>query len=293
MKTEGYSIKDLETLSGIKAHTIRIWEKRYELLNPERTDTNIRYYTDDDLRRILNVALLVRKGYKISKVAKWEADEIRDTVVEVSKTNSSEEDYIERLLLYMVNFDNVSFYNLLSEIMEHYQMEDTIYKVAFPLFERIGTYWQVGSIFPAQEHYVTHIIRQKIITAIDKVGLKNTRGKTILFFLPENELHELSLLFYSYLAHQSGYNVIYLGQFVPFDDLKKLQSHVDVDFVFTAFINSKGKEELEKYLTDLKALFDRQKIFITGWQVNHLQPALPRNVKSVKDHKEFKKYFGA
>jgi DNA-binding transcriptional MerR regulator len=292
MKTDGYSIKDLETLSGIKAHTIRIWEKRYELLNPQRTETNIRYYTDDDLRRILNVSLLVRHGFKISKVAKWESDEIRDTVVQVTKSKSSEDDYIERLLLYMVNFDNKRFYKLLGEIEENYDLEDTIYNVAFPLFERIGTFWQVGSIFPAQEHYVTHIMRQKIIAAIDKIGLNDTRDKTILFFLPENELHELSLLFYSYLAHKSGFNVIYLGQFVPFEDLKKLQSHVEVDFVFTAFINSKGKEDIEKYLVALKALFEKQKIFITGWQVNHLQPALPRNVKTVKDYKEFKKYLG-
>lgn len=292
MKAEGYSIKDLETLSGIKAHTIRIWEKRYTLLNPERTPTNIRYYTDDDLRRILNVSLLVRSGFKISKVAQLNQQEIRDAVVSVSKSKSNEYDYIERLLLYMVNFDNHRFYELLSEIQKNYEMEDFVFKVAFPLFERIGTYWQVGSIFPAQEHYVTHIIRQKIIAEIDKVGLNDKRGKTILFFLPEKELHELSLLFYSYLAQKSGFNVIYLGQFVPFEDLKKLQSHVDVDFVFTAFINSKAKEELEDYLIKLKTLFEKQKLFITGWQVNHLQPTLPRNVKTIKNHKEFKKYFG-
>ncbi len=292
MKLQGYSIKDLENLSGIKAHTIRIWEKRYDLLIPQRTDTNIRYYTDDDLRRILNVALLVKSGYKISKVAKWDEDRIKETVLEVSKGKNTDEGYIERLLLCMVNFDNAGFFELINEILEKYGVEEACFKVTFSMFERVGTLWQVGSIFPAQEHYVTHIVRQKLIAEIDKVGLNNSRGQTMLLFLPENELHELSLLFYSYLAHKSGFNVIYLGQFVPLADLKKLQAHVSIDFIFTAFINSLSKEDLENYLVELKAIFDQQKIFITGWQVNNLHPTLPRNVKTVKDYKEFRKYLG-
>ncbi|WP_346859946.1 MerR family transcriptional regulator [uncultured Draconibacterium sp.] len=292
MKPEGYSIKDLEVLSGIKAHTIRIWEKRYNLLIPERTETNIRYYTDEDLRRILNVSLLVKGGFKISKVAGWEEKKIKETVLEVSTNKNSEEAYVDRLMLNMVNFDNIAFSRLLTEIQQRYELEDTIHKVVFPLFERIGMYWQVGSIFPAQEHYVTHIVRQKLIAEIDKIGINNKRGQTMLFFLPENEMHELSLLYYSYLASKSGFNVIYLGQFVPFDDLAKLQLHVEIDVVFTAFINSKSKEDIEQYLIDLKGLFQKQKIYVTGWQINMHRPELPRNVKTVKDYKEFRKYIG-
>lgn len=292
MKTEGYSIKDLETLSGIKAHTIRIWEKRYDLLKPERTDTNIRYYTDDDLKRMLNVSLLVRNGYKISKVAAWQEDDIKQTVLDVAKTKKSEEGYIDRLLLFMVNFDNLGFTALVNEIIEKYGIEEAIQSVFFALFERIGTYWQVGSIFPAQEHYITSFIRQKLIAAIDALGVNNSKGKTILFYLPEEELHELSLLFYSYLAANSGYNVIYLGQFVPFDDLEKIRSHVELDFIFTAFISPIQKEDLEKYLERLKDLYQQTKVFITGWQVKEHAPKLPRNFKVVKDYREFKKYLG-
>lgn len=292
MKPQGYSIKDLENLSGIKAHTIRIWEKRYELLNPERTDTNIRFYTDDDLRRILNVSLLVKNGFKISKVSKWDGEEIKDTVLEVSKSKKNEDSYIDRLMLCMVNFDNIGFHEIVNEIIEDYGIEDFISKVAFSLFERIGTFWQVGTIFPAQEHYVTHIIRQKLIAEIDKVSLNNSRGQTMLFFLPENEMHELSLLFYSYLAHKSGFNVIYLGQFVPIEDLSKIQVHTQIDYVFTSFINSMPKEELENYLVRLKSMFEKQKVFITGWQIKNQQPATPRNVKTVKDYKEFNRFLG-
>lgn len=290
MKTPGYSIKDLEVLSGIKAHTIRIWEKRYELLKPARTDTNIRYYDDDDLRKILNVALLVKNGYKISKVSKMKDEVVRDKVLEVTRSNTSEGDYVDRLLLHMINFDNISFSRLTDETIASLGLEDAVSKIFFDFFVKIGTYWQVGSVFPAQEHYVTHIIRQKLIAEINKLGVENERDASVLFFLPESELHELSLLFYSYLARKMGYNVIYLGQFVPFEDLIKIQEKIKVDFVFTAFINSISKEDLEKYLVDLKNLFVKQKVFITGWQLHIHNPELPRNVKIVKDYKEFKKY---
>ncbi|MFW6371061.1 MAG: MerR family transcriptional regulator [Bacteroidota bacterium] len=290
MKNLGYSIKDLEVLSGIKAHTIRIWEKRYNLLVPERTETNIRYYSDDDLRRMLNVSLLVRNGYKISKVARWDEEAINNAVLEVSQTKTSESDYIDRLILYMINFDNISFYNLITRIIEEKGIEEATSKVFFEFFIKVGIYWQVGSIFPAQEHYVTNIFRQKIISEIDKSGITNKRNQNILFFLPDKELHELSLLFYHYLAQQLGYHVIYLGQFVPWDDLVKIQNQVKIDYVFTAFINSIAKEDLENYLESLKELFGDQKIFITGWQLQLHQPAIPRNVKIVKDYREFKKY---
>ncbi|WP_319481624.1 MerR family transcriptional regulator [uncultured Draconibacterium sp.] len=292
MRTEGYSIKDLETLSGIKAHTIRIWEKRYDLLKPERTDTNIRYYTDDDLKRMLNVSLLVRNGYKISKVAAWQEDDIKKTVLDVAKTKKSEEGYVDQLLLFMVNFDNLGFTALINEIIEKYGIEEAMQNIFFALFERIGTFWQVGSIFPAQEHYITNFIRRKLIAAIDAIGITNSKEKTILFYLPEEELHELSLLFYSYLAAKLGYNVIYLGQFVPFDDLEKLRSHVELDFIFTAFISPVLKENLEIYLEKLKELYQHQKVFITGWQIKEHAPKLPRNFKVVKDYREFKKYLG-
>ncbi|MGE0021582.1 MAG: MerR family transcriptional regulator [Draconibacterium sp.] len=292
MKTEGYSIKDLEILSGVKAHTIRIWEKRYHLLVPGRTDTNIRYYSDDDLRRILNISLLVKNKFKISKVAQWNDSQIKTTVLEITGKSTAESDYIDQLILYMLNFDTIGFYRLITEIVKEKGIEDAVAKVFFTLFERIGTYWLVGTIFPAQEHYVTNIIRQKLITEIDKLGVEPGREATILFYLPDGELHEMSLLFYSYLARKMGYNVIYLGQYVPFEDLTKISVHTRIDYVFTAFINSVPKDELEEYLVNLKEVFQHQKVFITGWQLQLHMPQLPRSVKIVKDYREFKKFLG-
>ncbi len=290
MKAEGYSIKDLEVLSGVKAHTIRIWEKRYHLLKPSRTDTNIRFYDDIDLRKIINVSLLVNNGTKISKVARFDDVTMKESVLEITRKNTSEQDYIERLILHMLNFDNIGFYNLVDEIITKKGLEESFTKVFFALFERIGIYWQVGSIFPAQEHYVTSILRQKLIAETDKLGFVNLNGMTVLFFLPDGELHEMSLLFYAYLAKKYGYNIIYLGQFVPFDDLVKVSAHIKIDYVFSAFINPLLKADLENYLVKLKETFNQQKVFITGWQIQQLSPELPRSVKVVKDYKDFKKY---
>ena len=290
MQETSYSIKDLEVLSGIKAHTIRIWEKRYNLLKPQRTDTNIRFYTDDDLRKILNVSLLVRHGFKISKVAQWNDEKIREAILELTESGNSESDYVDQLLMYMINFDDSGFTRVTNEVIEKMGMEEAISKVFFKLFVGIGTFWQVGSIFPAQEHFVTNIFRQKLIVEIDKLELNNGKDATILFYLPENEYHEISLLFYSYLAHKYGYHVIYLGQTVPFDDLKKLAAQVQIDYVFSAFIHSVEQEELENYLNELKDLFSHQKIFITGGQIQQFNPQLPRNMKVIKDYHDFKKY---
>ena len=290
MKGASYSIKDLEILSGIKAHTIRIWEKRYNLLVPDRTDTNIRYYSDNDLRKILNVSLLVRNGYRISRVAAWNEKKVADTVLEVSESKTSKNDYIERLMLLVINFDQSDFSRLTDEIIRQMGLEEAVPQVFFNLFARIGIYWQVGSVFPAQEHFVTYLFRQKLIGEIEKMGEDAPKGKTILFFLMENELHELSLLYYAYLARKYGYQVIYLGQSVPFSDLKKVSLQLKTDYVFSAFVNSIQKEDLESYLEDLKNVFDHHKIFITGGQVQFHTPELPRNVKVVKDFHDFKKY---
>ena len=293
MKETGYSIRDLEVLSGIKMHTIRIWEKRYNLLTPNRTDTNIRWYGDEDLKRLLNISMLTQNGYKISKIAEWNENLIREKVLNITEGKNSYSDYIERFMLLIVQMDTIGFEKLLNEVLQQQDIEEAFFNIFFSLFERIGTYWQVGSIFPAQEHFVSSLFRQKIIAAIDRLPISKKRNSTMLFFTHEEELHEMALLFYSYLAKKSGFNIFYLGQAVPFSDLEKISQTKQVDFVFTTFINSMPKAELEDYLARLKNCFPKQKIFISGHQVQLSQPTLPRNIKTVKDHREFRKYLGS
>lgn len=292
MKTSGYSIKDLEVLSGIKAHTIRIWEKRYDLLEPERTDTNIRFYNDNDLKRMLNISMLVKNGYKISKVSRWSDEKLKDAILDITTVKKNESNYIDQLILYTINFDNDGFSKMADQIIQDIGIEEAVSNVFFDFFVKIGTYWQVGTIFPAQEHYVSCIFRQKLIAATEHLKVDAGKNMTILFFLAEHEMHEMSLLFYAYFAKKKGYRLIYLGQFVPFDDLKLIRDKIQTDYLFTAFINAVSKDDLQQYLTDLKNLFDKQKIFITGRQLEIHQPELPRNTKIIRDYRDFQKYLG-
>jgi len=287
MRERIYSIKDLEVMSGIKAHTIRIWEKRYNLLEPDRTDTNIRLYSDADLRKLLNVSFLVNRGYKISKVSTWNDEKISAEILKQQHENADITTYLERMTVYMVNFDGHSFTNITDEIIKRFGFDEAINKVFFPFFEKIGIFWQVGSIFPAQEHYISNLFRQKLIVEIDKLGTTPSDADIMLFYLHENEMHELSLLYYSYLARKKGYQVYYLGQNVPLEDLSRIGIIKSIKFVFTAFINSIETEELENYLVEINKLFDGRKILITGRQLDILKPKIPAGISTVKTYYDF------
>ena len=291
MKESLYSIRDLEILSGIKAHTIRIWEKRYRLLSPERTDTNIRFYTNDDLKRILNIAELLKNGYRISKVALLDEVMIGEEIIRIQQEKQSESHSIEKLIHALVNFDPLKFNELLEEAIRVHGFDEALKRIFFPFFQKLGTFWQVGSIYPAQEHFISNLFRQKLIAEIDRTGIHAEREGTILFFLHEREMHELSLLYYTWLARKLGYPVMYLGQFVPVDDLRLLSAREEIRFVFTAFLTAIEKEEFEDYLTGLHNIFSGRRIFITGYQVKAHDPVLPRNVKVVSDYRDFYRFF--
>lgn len=283
-----YSIKDLEYLSGIKAHTIRIWEKRYHLLDPSRTDTNIRSYSDDDVRRILNVALLIKSGYKISNVASFDEAKIQSEVIRLNRNLTDPEKNIDQLLFHAVNLDTWGFEHLLDKMIEELGFSKTIQQVVFPFFERIGILWQAGSIFTAHEHFVSSLVRNRLIREAGKFE-SNESAKSVLFFLRENEYHELGLLFMNYLAAQAGLRYVYLGQSLPFADLSNLLVNSKFDFVCTYFIHAIEKPELERYLANLSLVFNRNKILVAGRQIGIHKPKLPSNVVVVKNGNDFLK----
>jgi MerR family transcriptional regulator, light-induced transcriptional regulator len=281
-----YSIKDLEYLSGIKAHTIRIWEKRYQLLNPDRSDTNIRFYSDDDVRRILNVAMLVKNGYKISNIATFDDSKLKAEVLRQNKGLTDPEKNIDQLLFHTINLDTFGFEELLNKIIQETGFSKTIQNIIFPFFDRIGLLWQTGTIFVAHEHFVSNLIRNRLI--IETVQFDNSSsGKTMLFYLRENELHELGLLYFNYLAAENGFRCVYLGQSLPFDDLSNLLRNNKFDFVCTSFIYAIEKPELEQYLSNLAMVFDHNKILIAGRQIAIHKPKLPSNVVVIKNNNDF------
>ena len=274
-----YSIKDLERLSGIKAHTIRIWEKRYGLLKPERTDTNIRHYSDEDLKRLLNVSILNRHGIKISHIALMKEKEMAEKIVTISRDASDYDSLIENLVISMVDMNQDNFERLLNRSIMQIGFEDSILRVVYPFMEKIGILWQTGAINPAQEHFITHLIRQKIIVGIDSViPASHPSPKHFLLFLPEGELHELGLLFYNYLIQKRGHKVTYLGQWVPFADMASATTVLDIDYLLTSIVAAHSGADLMDYLNKLSETFHDKTIYISGYQVSQISSTLPGNI---------------
>lgn len=288
--TGKYSIKDLELITGIKAHTLRIWEQRYHILNPERTDTNIRYYSNDDLKKILNVSLLNKNGIKISKIAELNDHQISAKINTIYVNESDHDDQIHQLILSMVDVDENRFEKIISSNVIRMGFVDTIEKIVFPFLRTTGVMWQAGSVNPAQEHFVSNLIRQKIIAAIDSQVVLHTIGATkrIIFFLPEGELHELALLYYSYLAKNKGYTSIYLGQSVPANDLKKVCNIRKADYLVSVVTQPLKTVEIKDYLKNLSALFPEQIILLSGAQIANHKSAVPKNIRLFHNYDEFK-----
>lgn len=285
-----FSIKDLERITGIKAHTIRIWEQRYNIITPQRTVNNIRFYSSEDLKRILNVSILNNNGLKISKIADLTSDQLNTEVKKIVDSNASEDNQIEGLVMSMIELDENRFEEIISKIISSYGLLKTIEKYIYPFFEKIGVLWQTGAINPAQEHFVSNLIRQKIIVSIDSIALKPDLTKdTFLLFLPESELHEISLLVYTYLLKSKGYKVIYLGQSVPYIDLLNVVDSIKPQKIITTITNPFSEGMLQKYLNKLSYDLHYCTIFVSGYQFIRESVELPNNVILHKGLDAFKK----
>lgn len=260
-----YSIKDLERLSGIKAHTLRIWEQRYDILVPERTDTNIRYYSNSDLKKILNISLLNNNGYKISNIARLSYDSIISEANKLLHTFAKESNQIDNLLLSLLEWDEQKFENSITESIAHFGIENTIEKIIFPFLKQLGNMWQVGIVNPAQEHFISNLVRQKLIVEIDRIASKESEAiKRVILFLPNNELHEMGLLYAHYLCKRKGYHCLYLGQSVPLDDLAGVVEIVRPDFLVSILTSNYSGEDTAEYLKQLDLKIKNSRILLSG-----------------------------
>ncbi len=274
-----YSIKDLEQLSGIKAHTLRIWEQRYDMLKPDRTDTNIRTYTDEDLKLVLNIALLKEHGYKISAIAGMSSQAVCQEVLHVSEKKLSYPDQIHALTLAMLDLDEERFEKIISTNSLQVGFEQTMIQVIFPFLNRIGTLWLSNSIGIAQEHFISSLIRQKIIVAIDgQLPVRKEGGKKFLLYLPAGELHEIGLLFANYLIRSRNHKVVYFGQNLPFDELVFAHNVHSPDGIFAVMTTSPSSEDVQAYVYKLGATFPNTNILLTGHQVVGQDIDCPDNV---------------
>lgn len=278
-----YSIKDLEKLSGIKAHTIRIWEQRYSILAPERTKTNIRYYQDEDLRTLLNVALLNKNGIKISKIAKMKEEELAENIAAVSEINFEDGTQLDALTISMIEMDENKFDRIINTNINQIGFERTMMEVIYPFLDKLSLLWLTGSITPVQENFISYLIRQKIISAINVTPL-SSGGETekIILYLPKGERQELSLLFMHYLLKSRGRHVLYLGQDISLSDLVDANRIQKPAFIFTMITETFAKEPVQNYVDRLAETFPDTKILLSGYQVVAQQVEAPDHVIILK-----------
>jgi DNA-binding transcriptional MerR regulator len=260
-----YSIKDLETLTGVKAHTIRIWEQRYNLLVPDRTETNIRSYSDGELKKLLQANVLYSNGYKISKIAAFSQKQILAEIETLSNKDNSNNVSIEALTIAMIEMNEQAFEEVLNSKIEKQGLDKTMSDIIYPFLDRIGVLWVTGVIEPAQEHFMSNLIRQKIIVAINNTPICDEDNMpTCIAFLHQEEMHELGLLYYTYHLRLAGYKTIYLGQMTPYADVLKTSVISKPNLVLTSFVKVVEQKWFDQYVEKLASDFSFCNVIISG-----------------------------
>lgn len=289
-----YSIADLENITGIKAHTIRIWEKRYNLVTPFRTSTNIRYYDNDQMKKLVNVASLMHSGMKISKVSKLANDqlthEINKRLASSTQTEASVyETYTGKLITAGLEFDETTFNRVFANALLRYGLHECYGKILIPLMNRVGMFWCTNHMNPAQEHFVSNLVKQKLHAAIDSLPPALSSYKPCLLFLPQNEDHEIGLLMSKYILRDTGRNVIYLGPRVPFDNLKSTVEQTRPGQMLFFIVQMHPLEQLQKYIELISNGFKGIELFVAGFPYILSNLKIPGNIQWIQSPDDFDK----
>jgi len=289
-----YSIKDLEKLSGIKAHTLRAWEQRYGLIEPKRTETNIRYYIDEHLKKILNIAVLVKSGMRISKVAELGDEDLRAAVIDAGRYQGNYESQINAFKIAMLEYDEYLFDSIFNKCLIQFGTDETLTKILGRFIQEIGLLWQAGAISVSNEHFISSLVKQKLFSIIDQTILprQTEGGKSYVLYLPADELHELGLLYLYYYLKKLGHRVIYLGQSVPIEYLKEVSEKTQVDRFISVFTTNPHFEEIDLYFERIGEMFnsDRYRFFLTGLQFqSYSADVVPEQVEIVENIELLKK----
>jgi len=262
-----YQITELEQLTGIKAHTIRIWEKRYNLIEPDRTSTNYRRYSDDQVKKLLNVSTLLSSGYKISKIASLSEKDLHTKVLE-SQANKQEDvicaTFVNDLLSSMIDFDEQAFEKTYSAVINRFGLFEAMLNVFYPLLNKIGLLWSINDFSPAQEHFASCLIKRKIMAATDGLPFAKNKKKKFLLLLLPGEMHDISLLFANYIIRSKGYETIYLGQDVPYENISLVLKQTKPNFVLTFFTVPQNPKEVYNDFKKNLHLGENTKLIISG-----------------------------
>ncbi len=284
-----YAISLVEQLTGIKAHTLRIWEKRYNSLIPHRTPTNIRYYDDDQLKKLLNISTLLQHGYKISNVVQLEDEKISELITglhEHQDKDKQAELYVTELVDHMLSFNERSFDKVLSSAMVKYGVAEAISKVVYPFLRKTGLLWSTSNAAPSQEHFASNIVKRKLLTAIDGIPYATKPKKRFLLFLPPDEWHEIGLLLADYLVRQGGGETVYLGQNVPHESLEMAVERTLPDYVLTFLVLTGNISPLIKELSEIAARHKVTLLVCSGT----MPASLPKNVRMLASPEDMSLY---
>ncbi|MBK8845348.1 MAG: MerR family transcriptional regulator [Bacteroidetes bacterium] len=284
-----FSIKDIETLTGIKSHTIRIWEQRYELLQPKRTDTNIRYYDDDDLKFLLNVSLLNRNGVKISKIAGLSLIDLEKLVGEITSDSSDISIQIHKLTAATLNLDEHEFTLIINNHCSLNGFEYTMYNLIFPFMSHLGVMWQSGTVNPAFEHFITNIIRARLVVMTEMLGARPSSSsiKKAILFCPEGEYHEIGLLFANYMLRNYGFHTLYLGQNIPVRDVEVIAASFNPSLIFVSFTSSNNAKTLRKNIEALENFKANVPLLLSGRMISAQLMQIPIQASVINNLQDF------
>lgn len=283
-----FTIRDIENLTGIKAHTLRIWEQRYNLMVPERKTGNHRLYSNEDLKHLLKIATLYHNGHKISKIAALSAGQINQFTLDTLVIKDPFQLYVNQLLESAIDFDEERLEKVIHTCLLHYSFDKTIFKVLFPFLQKVGLLWTTGHVVPAMEHFASSLIMQKIVAAINGLERPEEDSPIIILFTPESERHEMSVLMMQYLLKRNGVKTVMLGQQVSLDVLSDYCKHRPADYLYTHIITHLQKQEPEEYLAELSSRFLNKKIVVSGAVMQNLQ----RNFLNVRVLKSYEAMIG-
>jgi MerR family transcriptional regulator, light-induced transcriptional regulator len=290
---DAFTIKDLENLTGVKAHTIRIWEQRYSFLKPQRTTTNIRYYNNEELKKILNISLLNKYGYKISHIDRMTLDEMRDKIFTLSNSQAQQERVINLLIQHTIDLNMDSFDEELDDYIRTRGIERAINLIIFPFMERVGMLWMTDHINPAQEHLISNIIRQKLIVGISSAKSLLEVNKTVMLFLPEGEFHELGLLFMQFLLKSRGIRTIYLGSNVPIDDIAYVAKVKSPDYVYCHLTMVSSHFSFDRFMNNLTRKLQGLPIVISGRLTEAYEKKIPNSITFKRSLTEVMDFIGS
>ena len=288
-----FSIKDLENICGVKAHTIRIWEKRYHLLTPERTDTNIRTYNMESLKKLLNVSFLVNCGYKISRISKLTPEEIDEYLKSIVSDQTLVDRAFNNLKLSMLNYNSHIFSETFKESEERFSFNDVFYKIFIPFLNEMGMLWQSNTINSSHEHFITNLIKQKLWTRINELQQKNsTQENTFVLYLPEGETNDLSLLFLNNVLLDKGYKTIFLGSNISIDYLQNL-ADLQNNLVFVSYFTvAPHAEDVNEYIDNFKEQIcnpNNHELWVMGRILKEVPINVDLKLKVIQSLEDFEK----